>query len=474
MGPVKVAALSGGATEVPSEAVTQLRARLRGALLQSGDPGYDDARALWNAMIDRRPALVAQCAGAADVAAVVAFVREHNLLLAIKGGGHNIAGNAVCDGGVLVEFSRMRTVEIDAKAKVARVGPGATLGDFDQAAQKHGLATPLGINSTTGVAGLTLGGGFGWLSRRFGMTIDNLLACEVVLADGRVVTASEKENADLFWALRGGGGNFGIVTRFEFRLHPVGPEILAGLFVFPLSDARSALKKYREYIQSLGDETTVWVVMRKAPPLPFLPASAHGTEVIVFPVFHSGDPDAGRRAIEPVRHFGALLGEAVGMQPYTGWQSAFDPLLTPGARNYWKSHNLAELKDGLIDLLIDYIGKLPSDQCEIFLGGIGAATTRPARDAMAYSQRDTVYAMNVHSRWDNPADDQKCVQWARDFCQKTEPYATGGVYVNFLTADEMSRVRAAYGPNYDRLVAAKQKYDPGNLFRMNMNIAPAR
>jgi FAD/FMN-containing dehydrogenase len=466
--------MSGSAVELDDAAITGLKSRLKGSLLKKGDAGYDEARTIWNAMIDRHPALVAQCATAADVQETVRFAAQHGLLTAIKGGGHNIAGNAVCDGGLLIEFSRMKAVTVDPKARTARVEPGATLGDFDRETQKHGLATPLGINSTTGVAGLTLGGGFGWLSRRYGMSVDNLISCDVVLADGQLVKASEKDNPDLFWALRGGGGNFGVVTSFEFKLHPVGPNVLAGLFVFPLSDATAALKKYREYIKALGDDTTVWVVMRKAPPLPFLPPSVHGKEVIVFAAFHSGDEAAGRRAIEPVRGFGNLVGEALGMQPYTGWQSAFDPLLTPGARNYWKSHNLTDVADGLINLLVEYIGKLPSDDCEIFLGGIGAATTRVSPEAMAYSHRSTVYAMNVHGRWNSPADDDKCISWARDFCKKTEPFATGGVYVNFLTADEMSRVRAAYGPNYDRMVKAKQKYDPTNFFRMNMNVAPVR
>lgn len=473
MGSLRVAALLGGTVELDDESVAGLKSRLKGALLKKGDAGYDDARTIWNAMIDRHPALIAQCANASDVQEAVRFAGQHGLLVAIKGGGHNIAGNAVCDGGLLIEFSRMKSVQVDANARTARVEPGATLGDFDRETQKHGLATPLGINSTTGVGGLTLGGGFGWLSRRFGMSVDNLLSCEVVLADGQLVKASEKDNPDLFWALRGGGGNFGIVTSFEFKLHPVGPNVLAGLFVFAFADAASALKKYGEYIKALGDDTTVWVVMRKAPPLPFLPPTIHGKEVIVFAAFHSGEEAAGRRALEPIRGFGTLVGEALGMQPYTGWQSAFDPLLTPGARNYWKSHNLAEIHDGLITLLVEYIGKLPSDQCEIFLGGIGAATTRVSPSAMAYSQRDTIYAMNVHGRWDSSSDDDKCISWAREFCKKTEPFATGGVYINFLTSDEMSRVKAAYGPNYDRMVAAKKKYDPKNFFRMNMNVSPA-
>ena len=266
----------------------------------------------------------------ADIRLAVAFAREHKLLTAIKGGGHNIAGNAVCDGGLLIDLSGMRAVMVDPIARRAQVEPGATLGDFDCETQAFGLATPVGINSTTGIAGLTLGGGFGWLSRKYGMTVDNLTAADVVTADGRLLRASDKENADLFWAIRGGGGNFGIVTRFEFKLHPVGPELLSGLVVYPLKEAVSALKQYREYVKKLGEETSVWTVLRKAPPLPFLPPQVHGTDIIAFALCHCGNPEAGRKAIEPVRKFGTMLGEHIGVQPFRAWQTAFDPLLRRG------------------------------------------------------------------------------------------------------------------------------------------------
>ncbi len=334
--------------------------------------------------------------------AAVDFARAHGLLTSVKGGGHNIAGSAVCDGGLLIDLSGMRSVRVDPEARVAHVEPGATLGDFDSEAQAFGLATPLGINSTTGVAGLTLGGGFGWFSRKHGMTIDNLLAVDVVTADGRFVRANAQENADLFWALRGGGGNFGIVTRFEFRLHPLGPGVLSGLVVYPLSEAASALKQYRQFAKEQGDETAVWAVLRKAPPLPFLPPEVHGTGIIAFALFHAGDTEAGRKAVEPVRHFGKALGEFIGVQPYRSWQQAFDPLLTPGARNYWKSHNFADLSDGAIETTVKYVGNLPSPHCEIFFGQIGGATMRPAPDSAAYPHRNAMYVCNVHGRWDTP------------------------------------------------------------------------
>jgi FAD/FMN-containing dehydrogenase len=294
----------------------------------------------------------------------------------------------------------------------------------------------------------------------------------VVTADGRLLRASERGNADLFWAIRGGSGNFGIVTRFEFKLHPVGPNVLSGLIVYALKDAPAALRQYGEFCRQLGEETSVWTVLRKAPPLPFLPAGVHGTEVVIFAFCHFGDPAAGQRVIAPLRKLGTVLGEHIGVQPYRAWQQAFDPLLTPGARNYWKSHNFVDLSAGAIEVVVKYVAKLPSPHCEIFFGLIGGATTRPAPDATAYAHRNAIYVCNVHGRWETAAEDKACVEWARGFFREATPFATGGVYVNFLTDDEADRIKTAYGPGYDRLVAAKQKYDPKNLFRMNQNIRP--
>lgn len=341
----------------------------------------------------------------------------------------------------------MRAVDVDVQARKATVEGGATLADFDAAAQAHGLATPLGINSTTGVAGLTLGGGFGWLSRKYGMTVDNLESAEVVTASGDVIEASETQNTDLFWALRGGGGNFGVVTRFVFRLHRVGPELLTGLIVYPLSEAKQVLQRYREFIANAPDDLTVWAVLRQAPPLPFLPAEFHGSDILVLAILYVGDPEKGKELIASLWEFGRPLGEHIGVQPYVDWQKTFDPLLAPGARNYWKSHNFSTLDDAFFDEAIRFIGTLPTPQCEIFLGAIGGATTRPASDATAYAARDARFVMNVHGRWDSASDDQACVTWARDFFKASAPYASAGVYVNFLTADETGRVRAAYGEN---------------------------
>ncbi|QAU33031.1 FAD-binding oxidoreductase [Janthinobacterium sp. 17J80-10] len=448
-------------------------AQFRGEALLPGNAAYDKARQIWNAMIDRRPALIARCTSPDDIVLAVAFARKHKLLVSIRGGGHNIAGNAVCDGGLMIDLSLMKNVQVDPSTRRASVEPGCTLADFDKAAQAHGLATPLGINSTTGVAGLTLGGGFGWLSRKYGMTVDNLLSANVVTADGRQVHASETENADLFWGLRGGGGNFGIVTNFQFQLHPVGPDVLSGLIVFPFDQARSVLTQFARFTETMPDELNVWMVTRKAPPLPFLPEDVHGKEIIALALCYVGDPAEGMKLIAPLRGFGTAHGEHVGVQPYCAWQQTFDPLLTPGARNYWKSHNFSQLSDDAIAVILDYAAKLPSPQCEIFIGTIGGQTTRIAPGAMAYSSREANYVMNVHGRWESPAEDERVIAWAREFFGKSKPFASSGAYINFLTQDEADRIAFAYGAAYDRLVEIKKKYDPTNFFQMNQNIKPA-
>jgi FAD/FMN-containing dehydrogenase len=470
---IRLASPQGGGTVVGSDTLATFRETLRGKVCLPDEAGYDEARTIWNAMIDRHPGAVVRCKGAADIMRAVTFAREHGVLLAVRAGGHNIAGNAVCEGGLLLDLSLMRGVRVDPVRRTARVEPGATLGDFDREAQAFGLATPLGINSTTGVAGLTLGGGFGWLSRKFGLTVDNLISADVVTADGKLVQASATENADLFWALRGGGGNFGVVSSFEFRLHPVGPMVLSGLIVHAFAGARELLAGYREAAAKAPDELTQWVILRKAPPLPFLPAEFHGKEILVFAVCYVGDERDGNRALEPLRALGEPIADVIGMQPFTGWQSAFDPLLTPGAYNYWKSHNFVELGDGLLDVLVRQAATLPTEECEIFIGQLGGAASRVAPDAMAYPHRNANFAMNVHTRWREPADTQRSIDWARKLFAEAAPYATGGVYVNFMPEDETDRVSSAYGTNYARLAALKSKYDPGNLFRLNQNVQPS-
>lgn len=461
-----------GYITLTEQTVGSLQETLRGPLLTRQSAGYDEARTIWNAMIDRKPALIARCVSAEDVVQAVRFARAHNLVVAVRSGGHNIAGNAVCDEGLLIDLSPMKAVQVNTESRTARVEPGATLGELDGATQAYGLATPLGINSTTGVAGLTLGGGFGWLSRNLGLTIDNLLSADVVTAVGEKVRASETENPDLFWAIRGGGGNFGVVTSFEFRLHPVGPEVLSGLIVHPLAAAPEVLRFYRDFLPTTPEEFVCWFVLRKAPPLPFLAPEWHGKEILALAVCYSGDIAEGEQVAKPLRDFGQPIADVIAPHPYTAWQTILDPLLTPGMRNYWKSHDFREVSDGLIDTLVEYAGRIPDPQTEIAFAQLGGAVSRVPDAATAYTHRDAQFVMNVHGRWDDPAKDDHCIGWARALFNAATPYATGGAYVNFLTQEEQDRVGAAYGSNYDRLVQVKDRYDPGNLFRVNQNIRP--
>lgn len=473
MSAISLTTLSGGNVSISEESLVDLKASLRGSVLKPTDAEYDSTRALWNGMIDRQPGAIIRCHGTADVIKAVRFAAEHKLKLAVKGGGHNIAGNAVCDGGLTIDLSPMTSVRIDPTRRLARVEPGATLGDLDGEAQEFGLAMPVGINSTTGIAGLTLGGGFGWLSRKHGLALDNLRSADVVLASGELVQADENNNADLFWGLRGGSGNFGVVTSFEFALHPVGPEVQAGLIVHPFANALDLLKGYRDIAASMPDDLTCWVVMRKAPPLPFLPDDWHGKEVLVFAVCYVGDPSQAEQTLAPLRALGEPIADVIGPSPYAGWQQAFDPLLTEGARNYWKSHAFDALEDEALQAMVDYAGKLPGPECEIFIAQLGGATSRIAKGATAYPHRDAAFVMNVHTRWQDASEDEMCIAWARQFFDETATYANGGVYVNFMPDDETKRTQGAYGDNLERLRQVKAAYDPANLFRHNQNIEPA-
>jgi FAD/FMN-containing dehydrogenase len=468
-----VKTLDGGGAVLSEGALAGLASTLAGELMVPGTDGYDEARTLWNAMADRRPGLIVECANTSDVVRCVRFAREHSLLVSVGGAGHNIAGNAACDDGFMISLRKMKSVQVDADGKRASVEPGVTLGELDAATQAYGLATPTGINSTTGIAGLTLGGGFGWLSRKHGLTADNLVSAEMVTAKGDVITVGAGENPDLYWGIRGGGGNFGIVTSFEFRLHPVGPEVLSGMVVYPYSEATAVLRHYRDFVKNAPDEVTVWVVMRKAPPLPFLPEEVHGTEVVILAALYAGDMAEGEKALQPLRDYGSPIADVISPHPFTGFQAAFDPLLTPGERNYWKSHDFLSLSDGLLDAALPYVGSLPSDSCEIFFAHMGGATSRVPADATAYRHREAQFIMNVHGRWHDAGDDEKCVAWCRDLFDATTPFATGGVYVNFMTEEEMDRVESAYGESYKKLVALKDRYDPENLFRFNQNVKPS-
>lgn len=468
---IQVRSLSGEVVVLDDQTLVDFRTQVRGQVITPGDSNYDEVREIWNAMIDRRPGLIVRCSGTADVLQAIRFARRHKLLTSVRGAGHNIAGKSLYDGAFLIDLSIMRSVQVDPDKRVAVAGPGATLGDVDHETQAYGLAVPVGINSTTGIAGLTLGGGFGWLSRSLGLTADNLIAAEVVTADGERLRCDENTHADLFWATRGGGGNFGIVTSFEFKLHPVGPVVMSGPAVFPFEQARSVLQKYREFCASCAEELTVWAVMRDAPPLPFLAPEVHGTRVLILAALYNGPVADGEKALSSLRKLGQPIADGFGPHPFSGFQQAFDPLLTPGARNYWKSHNFTGLSDELIDTLVNYGSRLPSPQSEIFVAQVGGATNRVAPDATAYPHRDVEFVMNVHTRWDTADQDNVCVSWAREFYDATESFATGGVYVNFISEDE-DRIQGAYGANYDRLSKVKSKYDPDNFFSLNQNVSP--
>lgn len=455
-------------------AVSDLRARFRGDVLLPADDGYDTARQIWNGMFDRRPAIIARCVGTSDIVNAVNFARANNLLVAVKGGGHNSAGNAVCDDGIMIDLSLMRRVNVDLKNKTVRVDGGALLGDVDTETQLYGLAVSGGgIISHTGVGGLTLGGGFGWISRKHGLAIDNLISAQVVTADGKLLTASADENPDLFWGIRGGGGNYGIVTSFQFKCVEIGPNVYSGLIVKKFEDAKAYMQFHREYVRSLPDDMTAWMVVRHAPPLPFLPKDIHGKMVIVVPFVWLGDEAEGERLIKPIREATTSHGESIGMNPWVGWQSGFDGLVEHGARNYWKSHHVKDLSDDCIDRIVEFAETMPSDEIEVFIPHMEGAPSRVPQDATAYAHRQTPFVLNIHTRWRDVADDEKCLAWARDFHRATEPFAQG-VYVNFLSDEGEDRVKAAYTPEaWNRLVEVKKKYDPNNLFRMNQNIKPA-
>jgi FAD/FMN-containing dehydrogenase len=455
-----------GATSVLTDAaVEDFKRGLRGRLLRAGDDGYHGTRKIWNGMTDRRPALIVRCAGAADVITCVNFARAHDLVLAVRGGGHNVAGNAVCDGGLMVDLSGMKTVRVDPARRTARADAGVTWGEFDHETQAFGLATTGGQISTTGIAGLTLGGGWGWLARKYGLACDNLLSVDIVTADGKLRTASNTENPDLFWSVRGGGGNFGIVTSFEYRLHPVG-TVVGGFVFYPFASAREVLQRYRELTQRAPDELAADAVLLTLP---------DGTKVAGIAVCYCGPVAEGERLLRPLKTFSTPLVDQLGPTSYTAVQTMLDASYPPGQQHYWKSSFLGDLDDKAIDTMIAHCTTPASPMCHGLLEyQLGGAVGRVDRNATAFAARDAQHAFLSLGLCSDPAEVKRCVQWAREFWQAMQPFSTGGVYVNYLgrEGDEGSeRIRAAYGAEkYQRLLALKEKYDPTNLFRLNQNI----
>jgi len=455
-------------------ALQSFRASLRGQLILPSDEAYEAARRVWNASIDRRPALIARCSGVVDVVRAIGFARDHDLLLAVRGGGHNVAGHGTCDGGIVIDLSSMRGISVDLARRTIRVEAGATWRDVDHESQAFGLATTGGLVSTTGIAGLTLGGGFGWLMRRHGLACDNLISAEAVTAGGRIVRASDEENEDLFWGLRGGGGNFGIVTAFEYRLHPVGPIVAAGAVFFRAEEAADVLRFYRDWAAEAPDELTTVVTLGTAGAAPFLPPELHGRKVAIVSGLYTGDPEVGMEALGPLRELPSAVADITGPMPYLAMQTLVDGQWEPGAHNYFRSGFLRGLEDGAIRALLDSMERCGSPDSKIQIYQLGGAVARVATDATAFGPRDASYLLNVAARWKDPAESRIHEAWANQADGELRRFVTGRVYINFLGEEGHDRVRDAYGADtYPRLVELKDRYDPTNLFRVNQNIRPS-
>ncbi|HKY24017.1 MAG TPA: FAD-binding oxidoreductase [Gaiella sp.] len=465
-------------TATPDQAtgtdVERLRESVQGSVFAPGDAGYDAARRIWNGAIDRRPACIARCTGVADVVAAVRVARERDLLVAVLSGGHGVGGHALCDDGLVIDLSPMKGIRVDPAKGSARAEAGVLWGELDRETQHFGLATVGGIVTHTGIAGLTLGGGIGWLMRKHGATVDNLLSADVVTAQGEIVTASEEENADLFWAIRGGGGNFGVVTSFEYRLHPVGPIVLAGMVFYALEDAPEVLRFYRELVAEAPDELTTIFELSVAPPAPFLPEEVHGKPIVWVGACYAGSPDEGAEIVRSLKEFGRPIADLLEPRRYTDLQAMFDPMVPHGWHRYWKSVELPTLTDAAIDTRVAHASAQTSPRSYCIVFHLGGAMARVGADATAFSQRDDSHNVNVNAVWtEEDPDAERHIAWARDFFDAMQPHAGGRVYLNFLGEEGGNRVRQAYGAaTYERLVELKRAYDPTNFFRLNQNIEP--
>lgn len=459
--------------DVARAVASRLRGTVTGTIAVPGEAEYDDARSVWNGMIDRRPALVVRCRTVADVVASVNAARDEGLPLTIKGGGHNIAGLAIRDGGLLLDMSLMRQVSVDPVARLAQAEPGCLLSDVDVATQAHGLATALGFVSTTGCAGLTLGGGFGYLTRRFGWTSDNVRSIDLVTPDGQVVRASERENADLFWGLRGGGGNFGVVTRFEYALHPVGPEIVGGAIAWRGEEAASVLALYREIVANAPREFTCVAALRLAPPAPWLAKEVHGQPIVALFVCYTGPREEAERVLAPIKAFGTPVGDTVQARTYVSQQTMLDPTQPKGRRYYWKSEYLRGVDEALSTTAIAHAARLVSPHSAVVIFPLDGQLNERPDDHSAVGNRDAKALVNITSAWEHAEDDAANIAWAREAWSDLRRFSTGGTYINFLTEDEGDdRTRAAYRSNYDRLAAVKARWDPQNMFNANKNVTP--
>jgi FAD/FMN-containing dehydrogenase len=460
-------------THDPVHLKSRLTAAIRGDVLSPGDQGYDEARAVWNARFDRRPDLIARCLDAGDVSSAIQFAREQNLPLSVKGGGHDYAGNTVAEGGLLIDLGPMKAVEVDVPGRRVTVGAGCTWRDVDEATQPHGLATTAGTVSTVGVSGFTLGGGLGWLARKHGLAADNLLGADVVTASGEVVRADETHNPDLFWAIRGGSGNFGVVTSFELALHEVGPDVLAGQVIYPAERAPELLRFFRDRFRDAPDELMCFPFFLRIPPLELFPEEVHGKLVLDFVLFYAGSVEEGENALAPFRELGDPIMDAVFPQPYLTLQQSFDAGMAKGNRWFSRSHHLDALTDEAIDDLIGHLDPFPGEFTAVYFGPGGGAVGRAAPDATAYPHRASAFELHIFPGWLAASRDEEIMDWAQRLFDVMTPHANGGVYVNLLGDGEEDRVGAAYRDNFGRLRELKAKWDPENLFRNNHNIPPA-
>jgi FAD/FMN-containing dehydrogenase len=470
---MKVKTIHGGELELKQDEFDGFRMRLRGPVLVPGNAGFEESRTVWNGMIDRSPAAVVRCLGNADVIACVQFARERNILLSIKGGGHNIAGLAVADGALMLDMSLMRGVWVDPRRKIAHAQAGCLLGDVDRETQLYGLAAVLGFISLTGIAGLTLGGGFGYLTRRLGWTADNIVGMDIITADAQMVRASSDDNVDLFWGLRGGGGNFGVVTGIDYILYPVGPEIVGGMVAWPATEAPKVLELYRTFSEQAPPELTLVALMRPAPPAPWLPKEMHGKPIVALLACYSGDPGEGEKIVAPLKSFGHPLGDVLIRRPYVQMQSLLDATQPKGRRYYWKSEYLSQIEPALCEKIVEHAAKIRSPHSAVILFPIGGALNRLADETSPAGNRDARYVLNITGAWEQTGDDSANIEWVRAAWNEMKKFSTGGTYINFLTDDEgAERTAAALGRGLARLGEVKAKWDPQNMFRTNKNIKP--
>ncbi|MGO9429976.1 FAD-binding oxidoreductase [Rhodoblastus sp.] len=469
---VTIKTLDGGVISLDGAALRELKAGMHGEFLIDGMPEYETSRHIWNAAIDRHPAVIIRCADSEDIARAVRFVKRHNALLSVRAGGHNHVGFAVCDGGVTIDLTRLAGVEVDASAKAAKAGGGTTFGVYDSATHESGLASTGPIISMVGLGGYTLGGGIGWLHRKLGLGCDNLVSAEIVTADGEIVTASAQSNPDLFWAIRGGGGNFGIVSSFKYRLAPV-KDVLAGLIFYRLEDLPKVAAHVREFNAGAPDDVCVWMMMRKAPASPALPTEMHGRPVATVAVCWAGDLETGEKVVKPLRQFGQPLIDLVKVRPYPDWQKALDPAWGNGFRNQWVGHYLPELTDAAAQTMLEHVSMVSSPFTDVKLATMGGAVARVGENDTACGFRDSKYALVIQTRWKDPAESAQHLAWTQGFFDAMKPHGAGKVYVNFVADEGENRVADAYNAGaMARLRKIKAKYDPGNLFRMNQNIRP--